>query len=112
MKAGNEKPAAAATWSDCNKAAECSWALRRSSATDVVRGSLPVDVVEPVNVDGGDELEDGTADVPLLVADRLWTSEEIVAAADDVIVGQHEHNPGKAEKKITIKNFIEFFMRI
>lgn len=75
--------------------------MRRNSATDDVRGSLAVDAVEPLNEDGGDELDDGLTVVPLLVTDnRLDASEEIVAAAaaDDVIVGQHEHNPGNATK--------------
>lgn len=69
-KAGNEKPAAAAACNDCNSAAECSWALRRSSATELDRGSAVADV--------GDSDDD---------------------ADDDVVggfIGQHEHKPGKA----------------
>lgn len=37
---GNAKPAAAAACRDCRRAAECSWALRRSSATELERGSV------------------------------------------------------------------------
>lgn len=108
LKAGNENPAAAATCNDCNNAAECSCALRRSSATDVVRGSLP-DVVVPDNDVTGDELDDTADDVPPVLADeRLDANDEMVAAAaaDDVIVGQHEHKPGNAilgTKKWTTK---------
>lgn len=68
--AGNEKPAAAAACNDCSSAAECSWALRRSSATELERGSVVADV--------GDSDDD----------------------ADDVVgglIGQHEHKPGKAK---------------
>lgn len=73
--AGNENPAAAAACSDCNRAAECSCAFRRNSATELDLGS---DVL----------LE--------LVGDR--------DDADDVggFIGQHEHNPGNAEKIIFI----------
>lgn len=67
-KAGNEKPAAAAACNDWSNAAECSWALRRSSATELERGSVLADV--------GESDED----------------------ADDVVGGfrgQQEHKPGK-----------------
>lgn len=70
--AGNEKPAAAAACNDCSSAAECSWALRRSSATELERGSVVADV--------GDSDED----------------------ADDVVgglIGQQEHKPGKAKQQ-------------
>lgn len=68
--AGNEKPAAAAACNDCSNAAECSWALRRNSATELDRGSVLADV--------GDSDDD----------------------ADDVVgalIGQQEHKPGKAK---------------
>lgn len=68
--AGNEKPAAAAACNDCSSAAECSCALRRSSATELERGSVVADV--------GDSDDD----------------------ADDVVgglMGQHEHKPGNAK---------------
>lgn len=68
--AGNENPAAAAACKLCSNAAECSWALRRSSATEDERGSVVADV--------GDSDED----------------------ADDVVgglIGQQEHRPGKAK---------------
>lgn len=86
LNAGNEKPAAAAACKLCNKAAECSCALRRSSATEVVRGSLGDvhDVAAFVIVDRLD-----VADV-----ERLALSDDEIDAADDVIVGQHEHKPG------------------
>lgn len=80
LNAGNWKPAAAAACNECNNAAECSWALRRSSATDVVRGSL-----EP---DGDTLLAEFNAD------ERLALNDEIDEAVVDVI-GQHEHKPGK-----------------
>lgn len=78
-KAGNENPAAAAAWSDCKSAAECSWAFRRNSATELERGS---DVLFELVGDNDD--------------------------ADDVggFMGQHEHRPGKAEIKIKIKLLI------
>lgn len=78
MNAGKEKPAAAAACNDCNNAAECSCALRRSSATDVVRGSC--DAVDKL-------LAAFNAD------ERLALNDEIDDAVVDVI-GQHEHNPG------------------
>lgn len=80
LNAGNEKPAAAAACNDCNKAAECSCALRRNSATDVVRGSL-ADAVD-------------TLLAFVIVVARLAVNDEIDDVADDVIVGQHEHKPG------------------
>lgn len=36
---GKANPAAAAAWSDCKSAAECSWAFRLNSATELERGS-------------------------------------------------------------------------
>lgn len=78
LNAGNENPAAAAACNDCKSAAECSWALRRNSATDVVRGSL-IDAVETAFV---------------IAVERLAVNDEIDAVADDVMVGQHEHKPG------------------
>lgn len=79
--AGNENPAAAAACNDCRRAAECSWALRRNSATDVVRGSLvDDDAVETLTFVNADE--------------RVALREEIDDAVVDVIVGQHEHKPG------------------
>lgn len=80
LNAGNEKPAAAAACNDCNKAAECSWALRLNSATDVVRGS-PTDAVD-------------TLPAFDIAVERLALNDEIDDVADDVIVGQHEHKPG------------------
>lgn len=93
LNAGNWKPAAAAACNECNKAAECSWALRRSSATDVVRGSFDPD---------GDTL------LVVFNAERLALSDEIDEAAVDVI-GQHEHNPAKptADWKIWFVIFFE-----
>lgn len=79
-KAGNENPAAAAACSDCRSAAECSWALRRSSATDVVRGSFADDVVTPAAL--------------VIIGERFVHNDEIDDVVDDVIVGQHEHKPG------------------
>lgn len=76
--AGKEKPAAAAACNDCNRAAECSCALRRSSATDVDRGSFADDVVT-------------------LAGERFALNDEIDDVVDDVIVGQHEHKPGNPE---------------
>lgn len=100
LKAGNENPAAAAACNECNNAAECSWALRRNSATDVVRGSFvdDDDDGEPEAViNGGDKFEEMPDDEVVRFADN----EEIdaTADADDVIVGQQEHKPGKAEAK-------------
>lgn len=96
LNAGNEKPAAAAACNDCNSAAECSWALRRNSATDVVRGSLTDDA-------DGMVFAIDVARFPL------------IDAVDDVIVGQHEHrpgNPGESEIKFDFKclnqNYIRF----
>lgn len=89
LNAGNEKPAAAAACNDCNSAAECSWALRRNSATDVVRGSLTDDADEMVPVFA-------------IVVARF----PLIDAVDDVIVGQHEHrpgNPGESEIKFDFK---------
>lgn len=79
---GNENPAAAAACNDCNSAAECSWALRRSSATDVVRGSLD-DVDTPALVIAGE---------------RFALNDAIDDVVADVIEGQHEHRPGNPEK--------------
>lgn len=79
--AGNENPAAAAACSDWRSAAECSWALRRNSATDVVRGSFAVD-----------------ADTLVTADERFALNDEIDDAVDDVIVGQHEHKPGNPER--------------
>lgn len=79
LNAGNEKPAAAAACNDCNNAAECSCALRRSSATDVVRGSFDAPVDIQLAVFNADE--------------RLALNDEIDDAVDDEI-GQHEHKPG------------------
>lgn len=76
--AGNEKPAAAAACNDCKRAAECSCALRRSSATDVVRGSF-------------------ADDVDVIDGERFALNDAIDDVVDDVIVGQHEHKPGNPE---------------
>lgn len=76
-KCGKEKPAAAAACNDCKRAAECSWALRLSSATDVVRGSLD--------------------DTFVTVGERFALNVEIDDVVDDVIVGQQEHKPGNPE---------------
>lgn len=55
---GNARPAAAAAWSDCNNAAECSCAFRLSSATDVDRGSaIEVTNDEPELVVGVPKVE-------------------------------------------------------
>lgn len=96
LNAGNEKPAAAAACSDCNKAAECSWALRRNSATDVVRGSDD-DGDPDVVANGGDRFDV----MPVDEVVRFEANDEIDAAADadDVIVGQQEQRPGKASEK-------------
>lgn len=96
LNAGNEKPAAAAACSDCNNAAECSWALRRNSATDVVRGSDD-DGDPEAETNGGDRF-DVMPDEEVV---RFEAKEEIdaTADADDVIVGQQEHRPGKANGK-------------
>lgn len=80
--AGNENPAAAAACNDCKSAAECSWALRRNSATDVVRGSFADDVDTLTFVIAGE---------------RFALNDEIDDVVDDVIVGQHEHKPGNPE---------------
>lgn len=77
--AGNENPAAAAACSDCKSAAECSWALRRNSATDVVRGSFADDVGTQTFANADE---------------RFALNDEIDDVDDDVIVGQHEHKPG------------------
>lgn len=90
--AGNEKPAAAAACNDCNRAAECSCALRRNSATDVVRGSLADDVETFVNAD-----------------ERFALNDEIDDVVDDVIVGQHEHKPGNPAQN---QNVVGFFYLI
>lgn len=74
--AGNENPAAAAACNDCKRAAECSCALRRSSATDVVRGSFDDDVLT------------------LVFGERFALNDEIDDVVAEVIVGQHEHKPG------------------
>lgn len=84
LNAGNENPAAAAACKDCISAAECSWALRRNSATDVVRGSFDDDV--------------DTLLAFVIVVERLAVNDGIDDVADDVIVGQHEHNPGNPEQ--------------
>lgn len=91
-KAGNENPAAAAACSDCSKAAECSCALRRSSATDVVRGSLADDVDTFVSAD-----------------ERLALNDEIDDVVDDVIVGQHEHKPGNPKSQNIYFNLIPYY---
>lgn len=80
--AGNENPAAAAACNDCKSAAECSCALRRNSATDVVRGSFADD-------------DDPVAFV--IVGERFALNDEIDDVVDDVIVGQQEHKPGNPE---------------
>lgn len=100
LNAGNEKPAAAAACNDWNNAAECSWALRRNSATDVVRGSVvdDDDDGDPDDVaNGGDKFVEMPDDELV----RFVDNEEIdaTAEADEVIVGQQEHRPGKANKK-------------
>lgn len=83
--AGNENPAAAAACSDCKSAAECSWAFRRNSATDVVRGSFVDDDVTPAAL--------------VIIGERFVHNDEIDDVVDDVIVGQHEHRPGKPTQK-------------
>lgn len=85
--AGNENPAAAAACSDCKSAAECSWAFRRNSATDVVRGSFADDVVTPAAL--------------VIIGERFVHNDEIDDVVDDVIVGQHEHRPGNPTQKKT-----------
>lgn len=87
--AGNENPAAAAACNDCSRAAECSCALRRNSATDVVRGSLADDVDTFVNAD-----------------ERFALNDEIDDVVDDVIVGQHEHKPGNPRYNHKNTNFL------
>lgn len=67
-KAGNENPAAAAACNDCSNAAECSWALRLSSATELDRGS-------------DDELVGDNDEADVVVG---------------AFIGQHEHRPGNA----------------
>lgn len=100
LNAGNENPAAAAACSECNNAAECSWALRRNSATDVVRGSVDDDEDgEPDAVaNGGDKFAEMLEEELV----RFVDNDEIDATAEAVVmVGQQEHKPGKAnEKKI------------
>jgi len=86
--AGNENPAAAAACNDCKSAAECSCALRRSSATELDRGSVVADV--------GDSDED---------------AEEVGG-----LIGQQEHKPGKAkhnknQKLIYLKSFGFLFLK-
>lgn len=110
MKAGNENPAAAAACSDCNNAAECSWALRRSSATEVVRGSV-VDDDDDGDADAVTNGGDKFVEMPDEELVRFADNDEIDAAADadDVIVGQQEHKPGKANGK-NGKKCIEFFL--
>lgn len=76
--AGNENPAAAAACRDCNRAAECSCALRRNSATELDRGS-------DVLVGDSDEPDDA----------------DVVGG----FMGQHEHRPGKAVKIKSMMNF-------
>lgn len=101
LKAGNEKPAAAAAWSDCNNAAECSCALRRNSATEVVRGSDDDDRVETPLTAAIDDVKLETAAAEDAQR-RLAESEEIADAAetDEAIdVGQHEQSPGNAAKR-------------
>lgn len=98
LNAGNENPAAAAACSECNNAAECSWALRRNSATDVVRGSVDDDDDgEPEAVaNGGDKFVE-MLDEELV---RFVDNDEIDATAEAVVmVGQQEHKPGKANEK-------------
>ena len=74
---GNAKPAAAAACRDCNKAAECSWALRLSSATDEERGSQ-----FPWAVWGGDSGE--------LVAEGHETVTELAVEWDGFKVQQEQ----------------------
>lgn len=87
---GNAKPAAAAACSECRRAAECSWAFRRSSATEDERGSddprdeLLVEVVPVLQIEWAREVhvgEDVAVEEPLVMGD---------------FAGQHEHRPGKA----------------
>lgn len=82
--AGKENPAAAAACNDCSNAAECSWALRRSSATELERGSVLADVG-----DNDDEAED------------------VVGG----FIGQQEHRPGKAKYNKKIIKLIIYFGR-
>ncbi len=79
--AGNENPAAAAACNDCSSAAECSWAFRRSSATELDRGSVLADV--------------GDSD-----------AEEVVGG----LIGQQEHRPGKAKRNKNQK-LIKFYRK-
>lgn len=81
---GNAKPAAAAACKDCNKAAECSWALRRNSATEDERGSQL-----PWAECGGDSGE--------LVADEQETLTEPPPPAWGGFKVQHEQSPGNGE---------------
>lgn len=83
--AGNENPAAAAACSDCKSAAECSWAFRRNSATDVVRGSFADEVVMPAAL--------------VIIGERFVHNDEIDDVVDDVIVGQHEQRPGNPTQR-------------
>lgn len=69
----------AACWKLCrlwSKAAECSWALRLSSATLDDRWSLPGE--------------------PGAVSD---SGRSVLPNPEMGFIGQHEHNPGKAGKK-------------
>lgn len=78
---GKAKPAAAAACKDCNKAAECSWALRLNSATEEERGSQ-LECVEW----GGDSGE--------LVAEEQDTATEELAVECGGFRVQHEQRPG------------------
>lgn len=99
LNAGNENPAAAAACSECNNAAECSWALRRNSATDVVRGSVDdEDDGEPDAVaNGGDKFVEMLDEELVRFVDNDEIDDATVEAV--VMVGQHEHKPGKAKGK-------------
>lgn len=75
LKAGNDKPAAAAALIDCNNADECSSARRRNSATDVDRIS---DVDVGITTD----------------TERFIENVDVLGnpAAIGFIIGQHVHD--------------------
>lgn len=98
---GNDKPAAAAACNECNKAAECSCALRRNSATDDDRASVEV---KELNVE---DMAAETAvtvfkafDCDIIGSERI--DEQVVDVEEPEVVsgfiGQHEHKPGNPAK--------------
>lgn len=104
---GKASPAAAAACSECSRAAECSCALRRSSATEEERGSgSPLLTTELVIADRPEADEPTT--VPPVCAvveggeDELHVGDEEEPVVVGVLTGQQEQSPGKAagsEKK-------------